>query len=71
MSRDFKPGSKVKVVSDFQNNWGSCDPIKENLTLGQVYTVDHIEIHSWHTKVFLTEFPDKKFNSVHFDQVEE
>ena len=37
------------------------------LKVGEKYTVDHTEVHSFHTKVVLKEFPDYKFNSVHFD----
>jgi hypothetical protein len=60
---------KVECISDFENNWGSCDPIKGNLEVGKVYTVDRIEVHSWHTKVYLKEMPGKVFNSVHFEKV--
>lgn len=61
---------KVKCISDYENNWGSCDPIKGNLKVGETYTVDRVEVHSWHTKVWLKELPNKVFNSVHFMQVE-
>ena len=62
---------KVKCISDYENNWGSCEPIKGNLEVGKVYTVDRIEVHSWHTKVWLKEVPGKVFNSVHFEEVKE
>jgi hypothetical protein len=61
---------KVKCISDYENNWGSCDPIKGNLKVGEIYTVERKEVHSWHTKIYLTEQPSKVFNSVHFEELE-
>jgi hypothetical protein len=47
--------------------WGGNDnPIKAGLILGKTYNVEAFEVYSWHTKIFLSEFPGKKFNSVHF-----
>lgn len=66
---DAKPGDKVKCISDYENNWGNCDPINCNLTVGGIYTVKVWEVHSWHTKVQLEELPGKVFNSVHFEKV--
>ena len=67
---DIEPGDKVKCVSDYENNWGNCTPIKDCLTVDEIYTVKFWEVHSWHTKVHLVEFPGKVFNSVHFEKVE-
>lgn len=62
-------GTKViyRGATDEQVNWGSNDDPRGLLEKGATYTVYRTEIHSWHTKVFLVEFPDKKFNSAHFD----
>ncbi len=38
---------------------------KAGLIVGQVYVVSKIEVHSWHTKVWLENF-DGPFNSVQF-----
>jgi len=57
---------RLKCISDYENNWGSCEPIKGNLEVGKEYEVDNIEVHSWHTKVYLKGF-SKPFNSVHFE----
>jgi len=62
---------KYKCISDFENDWGNCDPIKDNLIVGEVYEVEKVEVHSWHTKIFLSEFPGKCFNSVHFEEIGE
>jgi regulator of RNase E activity RraA len=66
---DVEAGDKVKCISDYENNWGSCAPINGNLIVGEIYTVKFWEVHNWHTKVHLEEFPGKVFNSVHFEKV--
>jgi len=48
------------------NKWGDCDNPNNLLNVGDTYTVDHTEVHSWHTKVFLKEVSGG-FNSVLFD----
>lgn len=58
-------------ASDDQVNWGSNDDPRMYLTLGEVYTLDREEEHSWHTKYYLKEFPDLRFNSVNFEEVNE
>ena len=74
MRIDSKPGDKIKFVGKtFQRQiqWGDhCNP-RHILTHGQTYTVDHTEIHSSYTKVFLVEFPNKGFNSIWFCNVAE
>jgi hypothetical protein len=42
---------------------------REYLDEGGEYTVDHTEVDSWHTDVFLVEFPEVRFNSVFFEDV--
>lgn len=39
----------------------------KHLTEGESYTVDKVEVHSWHTKIWLKEVPDVSFNSVLFN----
>lgn len=55
-------------ASDSQVNWGSNDDPRGVLTVGKAYTVLSTEVHSWHTKIELEEFPGLYFNSVCFDQ---
>lgn len=57
-------------VSDEQVAWGSNDDPRGLLKPGAVYEVEKVESHSWHTKIYLVGYPGKKFNSVHFDEVE-
>lgn len=41
------------------------------LEVGETYTVENVEVHSWHTLVYLKEFPGKEFNSVVFEEIED
>ena len=64
-----KEGDRVRCISlnEASMRWGSNDDPRGRLELGKVYTVDFTEVHSWHTKVYLKEFPDFKFSSAHFE----
>lgn len=68
------PPSKLKVVytgaTDAQAKFGRGDDPREFLTEGAEYTVTDKEVHSWHTVLTLSEFPDRKFNSVCFTEAE-
>lgn len=44
--------------------------IEELLEIGTPYEVSNVDVHNWHTKVSLTEFPLREFNSVNFEVVE-
>ena len=63
-------GYKVRYIgtSDEQVRWGGCDDPRLVLNEGEVYTVDHTEVHSYHTKVCLVEavgrFPSVAFREV-------
>ena len=71
MEINAKPGTKVvfneKNPSKEQINWGSHTDPRGLLEVGKEYTIDRTEVHSWHTKIYLKEFPNKSFNSVWFD----
>ncbi len=41
----------------------------EFLTVNEVYTVEATDVDSYHTDVYLKEFPGKAFNSVLFSDV--
>ena len=68
---NIKENDKIKCVSDYENSWGGCDPIQGNLEVGKIYTVIKVEVHSWHTRIWVKEVPNKYFNSVHFESVGE
>lgn len=62
-----KSGDIVICKSDYQNYYGGCEEIKEHLKVGNEYTIEEVDIHSWHTNVYLEGFPGLPFNSVHFE----
>ena len=57
-------------TSEEQIKWGNNDDPRDLLVIGKTYHIQRKEVHSWSTKLWLVEFPDKKFNSVCFDEVE-
>jgi hypothetical protein len=58
----------IYPVADEQVKWGNDDP-RGILNPENTYTLLKKEEHSYHTKYILKEFPDKKFNSVHFAEI--
>lgn len=71
--RNTKPGDKVVCVEQmgYLYFWGADrGNAKECLVVGKQYTVEKVEIHSWHTNVFLEGYPGIPFNSVQFKNVE-
>jgi hypothetical protein len=65
-------GTKVKCISidDDQSRWGGNSMAKDFLSIGDVYTLSREpEVHSWHTKYYLEEFPNERFNSAQFKVV--
>ena len=62
---------KVKFTgaSDSQATFGNCDDPRGLLVVGRTYILQRKEVHSWHTKYYLKEFPNKQFNSVCFEEV--
>ena len=61
-------GEKVLYLGVSKEQLLSCagDDPSEDLVYGQTYTVGREEVHSWHTLLFLAEFPGKGFNSCYF-----
>lgn len=49
----------------------TINPRDNVLEIGKKYELDRIEMHSWHTNIFLKDFPNNSFNSVDFDIPEE
>ncbi len=71
MDINAKLGYKVTVTEQTINNGYPHDKVQANkyLKVGEVYTVHHTDVGSWHTDVYLIEFPKISFNSVHFISV--
>ena len=59
---------KVKYIGadDDQVRWGSNDDPRGVLIEGQIYEVEKVEPHTWHTKYHIN---GKKYNSVCFEDV--
>jgi len=55
-------------ADDAQVAWGGNDDPRGVLTEGEIYEVQSMDVHSWHTKVRLVGF-DGVFNSVCFEGV--
>jgi hypothetical protein len=68
--KNFKVGDKVKYTgcSIEQVKWGGNTNPEGILVEGDVYYLEKIEIHSWHTKFYLRGIQGK-FNSVCFEKV--
>lgn len=73
ISGDFRrlpfPGERVVFTgaTDAQAKFGRGADPRLHLREGAVYLVDAVEMHSWHTLLFLAEYPDVGFNSSCFD----
>ena len=61
---------QVVCVSNVDNGWWSCSNNAHLLTVGQIYNLVDIDVHDWHSLVYLEEFPGVDFNSVLFEEVE-
>jgi len=69
-SLTMRVGDKVKFTGcdDCQIKWGSNDDPRKTLIEGEIYEINNIEIHSWHTKISLVGH-EGKFNSVSFEKI--
>jgi hypothetical protein len=57
---------KFTGCHESQHNWGNHTGNVDELTIGQSYEIDRIDVHSWHTKVYLVGIKGS-FNSVCFE----
>ena len=66
---DIKAGDTVKFLgcSPEQVRWGNNDDPIGILIVGDKYYVEHVEVHSHHTKIQLRGVLKLKFNSVCFE----
>lgn len=61
---------KIKCVRNDEDVWGDGGENHHLLEIGKEYTLEDIIVHSWHTIVYIEEFPDMKFNSVAFEEID-
>lgn len=69
MQPDVEPLTAIyreSQVSDASIKWGSNDDPRGLLEDGKEYEVEKVMVCLFHTKIILTDFPEKKFNSVGF-----
>jgi hypothetical protein len=66
---NFRAGNNVKFIgcSKEQVQWGNNTDPKGILIVGDVYYVEHVDVHSQHTKLTLRGVSGK-FNSVCFEK---
>lgn len=62
---------KVRYIGSSidQARWGGNDDPAGLLIEGQEYELLRKEVHSWHTKYTLADFPGKQFNSASFEEI--
>lgn len=72
MYKQFKEGDSVlfTIATEDQIKWGNNEDPRLHLELNKEYVVSKVEVHTWHTKVYLEGFDNLPFNSVHFRLVE-
>jgi hypothetical protein len=68
MNIQAQKGAQVKYVgaTDEQVKFGNNDDPRGVLVVGGMYTVQATDVHTWHTKIELQEYPGLRFNSVSF-----
>ena len=64
------PGSKV-VFSNPDAGWPTDKWKLEPLVVVETYRVRAVQIHSYSTRLYLTQFPGVEFNTINFSNVED
>lgn len=64
-----KPGTKVRYLSKrgYEYQKQAADLV---FTKGQILTVKNIEVGSWSSSVEFEELPNKRFNTVMFENID-
>jgi len=66
---EVKKGDKIVFKYPENGYKYDQDKAKDHLVYNGVYTVNMIDVHNWHTNIYLEEFPTVPFNSVFFENV--
>jgi len=64
-----EPGKKIKFANPDAGYEPDRECAKKNLVLDREYTVDFVEISSFHSRVTLREIRGIRFNTVMFDEL--
>lgn len=59
----------VCIDNDDSDAWGFSGT-GHLLTVGTEYTLVDVDVHGWHTRVELEEFPNVQFNSILFKEID-
>ena len=62
---------KIKCFRNDNNCFGGGGENHHLLEVGKIYTLEDLDVHSWHTIVYVEEFPGVEFNSVAFEEIQE
>lgn len=68
MDNNAESGTMVRFAFPTNGYLSDQEFAKQYLSEGMIYTVDFTDVGSWHTDVYLKEFPGKPFNSVLFEE---
>lgn len=63
------PGTRVRFAHPTNGYLIDQETAAKHLVVGEVYTVDHADVYSSSTTVYLVGYPDVGFNSVMFEEV--
>lgn len=61
---------KLLCIRNDNDVWGSPNN-GHLLEIGKEYTLEDVDVHSWHTDIYVSEFPNISFGSVLFEEVEQ
>ncbi|MDD4066393.1 MAG: hypothetical protein PHH22_00225 [Clostridia bacterium] len=59
----------VVCVNNQDINWSLNGNASQHLKVGEIYHALGIEVHGFHTRVSLLEFPKLQFNSINFSEI--
>ena len=65
----LKKGKMIRYVNPNAGYDFDKEKVAEHLTLHNIYKVSKYEIYNWKTDIYLEDFDDIRFNSVHFEDV--
>lgn len=61
---------QVRCMRNEDPGWWRCRDNAPALTVGKLYTVSGVHVHSWYTEVELEELPGLLFNSSLFEELD-
>jgi hypothetical protein len=59
---------EVICVDNKDHSWSFNDNASKFLIVGNIYNVTDVDVHSFHTRVKVREYPNQWFNSVAFEE---